>query len=139
VTTHDVTTEVLVTSAGASGRGRTTLLRLSWREADPLAVTLLITPHPDHPSLPRGRWVVLRDFLRYGLEEPTGDGDVRIRPDTRAGLVHLTLARDGPPCRVNILHSVLRQFLTATEVVVPTGEEASSAAIDALLERLLRR
>ena len=74
----DISVESVVEDGGSTGRGRITMLRLAWRRDDPLAVALLLTAEPDHPALPRGRWVVLRDFLRYGLEEPTGDGDVRL-------------------------------------------------------------
>ena len=57
---------------------RITVLTLNWRKSDPMAVYLTVRSTPDHPALPRGRWVVLRDYLRYGLEEPTGDGAVRV-------------------------------------------------------------
>ena len=50
-----------------------TVLGLAWRREDPLAVRLTLAAQPDHPALPRGEWSVLRDFLRYGVEEPTGD------------------------------------------------------------------
>src|SRR3954447_26077888 len=87
----DVTTEVVIDDGGSSGRGRLTLMRLSWRRVDPFAVNVVITPQPDHPSLPRGTWVVLRDFLRYGMEELTGDGDVKIHPDVVRNRVWLEL------------------------------------------------
>ena len=77
----EVAAEVVLDDGGLAGRGHMTMLRLSWRRDDPLAVALTLTAEPDHPSLPRGEWVVLRDFLRYGLEVPTGDGEVRMRPD----------------------------------------------------------
>lgn len=128
-------TEVVIEEGGVSGRGRMTLLRLSWRQVDPLAVVLLVTARPDHPSLPRGRWVVLRDFLRYGLDEPTGDGDVRIRP---AGPhVVLELLRGVRPWEARVPCGVLGDFLDATERIVPAGEERSEEALDALIARLL--
>ncbi len=140
--TDDVTTEVVVDDGGASGRGRLVLLRLGWRESNPLAVTVTVTAQPDHPALPRGSWVVLRDFLRYGLEEPTGDGDVRIRPDVENDRVRLELhhweCRDGRPCAVSMPCQTLREFLDATEARVPAGNERSDAVIDALIERLLQ-
>jgi hypothetical protein len=123
---------------GSSRRVTRTMLRLDWRRRDPLAVQLLITSTPDHPSLPRGRWVVLRDFLRYGLEEPTGDGAVRISPDVATGRVSIRLARDGRPAWISVPCSVVRQFLDDTEAIVPSGEESSEAALDALIRALLR-
>jgi hypothetical protein len=132
-----VQTEVVVDD-GLAGRGRLTVLRMSWRRDDPLAVTLLLTGHPDHPSLPRGEWVVLRDFLRYGLEEPTGDGEVRIAP-IGDGRVQLDLMRGDRPYSIPLACAVVDDFLTDTERIVPAGEEASEEALDALIERLLER
>jgi hypothetical protein len=53
-------------------------LRLGWSERDPLTVELTLTASPPDPALPCR--AILRDFLHYGLDEPTGDGDVRVRP-----------------------------------------------------------
>ena len=113
------------------------MLALVWSESDPLAVQLLLTASPDHPALPRGEWVVLRDFLRYGLDEPTGDGEVRIRPDEVRDCLWFELARPGRAASVSIPRAVARDFLDRTEAAVPCGEERSEAAIDALLARLL--
>ena len=132
-----VTAEVVVEDRHLSGRGRTTVLRLSWQTRDPLAVRLLLMATPDHPSLPRGSWIVLRDFLRYGMEAPTGDGAVQIRPDRPRDRVRLDLSRDCGDCWVTVPGGVLRNFLDATEAVVPAGEERSEEAIDELIARLL--
>lgn len=137
--TDEVSTEIVVTGNGVSGRGRTTVLRLAWRRADPLAVSLTLMTQPDHPALPRGSWVLLRDFLRYGLDEPTGDGNVRLRPDASRTHVVLELARASRPCSVTVACDRVRAFLDATEQIVPAGEEASEEAIDALIARLLSR
>lgn len=134
----DVVVEVVVDDAAAHGRGRMTVLRLSWRRADPLAVALRLTSRPDHPALPRGRWLVLRDFLRYGLEETAGDGDVRIRPDGCGERVCLELTRAGRSACVSLPSGTLREFLDETERIVPAGEERFEEALDALIELLLR-
>jgi hypothetical protein len=133
----EVVADVVIDDDGHSGRGRLTVLRLAWGDNDPLAVTLTLTAQPDHPALPRGSWVVLRDFLRYGLDEPTGDGEVRIQPDEARDRVRLELARPRRAARVSVPRDLLRDFLDRTEEVVPTGSERSDAAIDALLARLL--
>ena len=132
-----VTVEVVIDDGGHSGRGRMTVLRLAWHADDPYAVELLLTAQPDHPALPRGRWVVLRDFLTYGLEQATGDGEVRIRPDELRDRVWFELARPGRAACVSVDRALVRGFLARTEQAVPRGEERSEAAIDALLERLL--
>ena len=132
-----LTLDVVIEDAGHTGRGRLTVLRFLWESADPLAVRLRLSAQPDHPALPRGSWVVLRDFLRYGLEEPTGDGEVRLRPDELRDRLWLELERFGRPACVSVSRERLRAFLDRTEDQVPCGEERSAAALDALLARLL--
>jgi hypothetical protein len=132
-----VAVEVVLDDRGSTGRGRITVLTLLWRPEDPLAVEILLVAQPDHPALPRGRWVVLRDFLRYGLDEPTGDGAVRISPDPARGRVQLDLARPGRDATVSVPRETVLTFLEQTERAVPSGTERSEDAIDALLARLL--
>jgi Streptomyces sporulation and cell division protein, SsgA len=116
-----------------------TVLTLSWRLDDPMAVHLIVRSTPDHPALPRGSWVVLRDFLRYGLEEPTGDAAVRIQPDRLGDRVQLRLARAGRPTWISAPCSVVRDFLDQTDVIDPTGEARSSDALDRVIAELLHR
>ena len=133
----EVAAEVVLDDGRLTGRGRMTVLRLAWSPDDPLAVQLTLTGQPDHPSLPRGAWILLRDFLRYGLEEPTGDGDVRIRPDAQLDRVWFELARPGRAASVSVPRPLVQEFLDRTDLLVPQGEERSADAIDALLARLL--
>ena len=118
---------------------RITVLTLSWSADDPLAVNLILNSTPDHPALPRGSWVVLRDFLRYGLEEATGDGAVHIEPEPGHQRVLLRLARPGRPAWISAPCAVLRSFLDQTDALDPTGEERSAEAIDLVINRLLQR
>jgi hypothetical protein len=119
-------------------RARHTVLRLIWDRSDPLAVRLTLTSTPDHPALPRGHWIVLRDFLRYGLEEPTGDGAVRISPDAGRRNVTIRLARDGRPAEVSVACAPVQSFLDQTEALFPSGGEAPEEVLDALIEALLK-
>ena len=128
---------VVIDDLPHNGPGRRTVMRLRWTAIDPLAVELLLTAQPDHPALPRGEWVVLRDFLRYGLEEPTGDGTVRIRPDESRDRVWLELERYGRPACVSLPRATVRDFLHRTELAVPSGEERSQEALEEVLNRLL--
>ena len=136
---REVLLDVVIEDSGHTGRGRLTVLRFSWHRDDPLAVRLVLSAQPDHPALPRGSWVVLRDFLRYGLEEPTGDGDVRIRPDDLRDRVWFELERSGRPACVSAPRPHVAAFLDGTEQQVPCGGERSDEALDALLDRLLQR
>lgn len=132
----NISTSVVVEDAGLSGHGHSTLLELSWRSSDPLAVGLRLTARPDHPALPRGDWTVLRDFLRYGITTPTGDGIVKISP-APGGMVQLSLRGEARPYAFRIPAAVLTAFLDETDAIVPTGEEASEETLDALIDRLL--
>ncbi len=116
---------------------RITVLTMTWQPQDPMAVHLTVRSTPDHPALPRGSWVVLRDFLRYGLEEPTGDGAVRIQPDSSGERVQLRLARAGRPAWISAPASVVRAFLDQTDQLDPTGEKRSAEALDDVISRLL--
>jgi hypothetical protein len=114
------------------------VLALSWNDSDPLAVSILLSTEPDHPSLPRGEWVMLRDFLRYGCSEPTGDGSVRIRPDAE-GRVLLVLQDKNKTFEIRVPTATVTGFLDETELAVPTGSEAGEAVLDELIRRLLDR
>ena len=84
---------------------------------------------------------MLRDFLRYGVEEPTGDGDVRISPDGHGAdgsrRVRLELLGEAKPYFVHVPAEIICEFLDETEAVVPTGAEAGDEVMDALIARLL--
>lgn len=136
----DVGVEVVFENGDARRPSRPTVLRLGWRRDDPLAVHLGLRGIPDHPSLYGGSWVVLRDFLRYGLDQATGDGDVRISPAGDGARVQLDLGSvGGKPCRLHLPTATVRGFLAATDAIVPSGEEQSDQELEALIERLLRR
>lgn len=134
--TGQVSTRVLVDGGGTAGTRHRTTLALTWTDEDPLAVGIVLTTEPDHPSLPRGEWVMLRDFLRYGCSEPTGDGSVRVRPDG-AGRVLLELRDSAKTFEVRIPATTVSGFLDETERAVPTGSEAGEAVLDELIRRLL--
>ncbi|HVA59887.1 MAG TPA: SsgA family sporulation/cell division regulator [Mycobacteriales bacterium] len=141
MTRHDdVGVEIVVEDGDQHGHSRPIVLRLGWRRDEPMAVQFTLRGIPDHPVLYWGDWAILRDFLRYGLEEPTGDGDVRITPESPAGTIRLDLgSAGGRPCAVRLPMATVRGFLAATEAIVPSGEEASEALLEALIERLLQR
>lgn len=141
---EDVSTEFVVDDG--SSRGRVTVLQLTWRSCDPLAVTMELVSRPEHPALPQGTWVAPRDSLRTGLESPVGDGDVRITPQAVAGGrgqgqaagVRLNLS-DGDRQSVVVLEAEsLRSFLDRTESLVPAGEELPEHELDEIISELLR-
>lgn len=133
--TKSVSAEFLV-DAGQPGRTRRTVLQLEWLHSDPICVHLRLSTQPDHPALPRGSWQVLRDFLRYGLDESTGDGSVRISP-RRGGKVCLDLSTEGRTTSIDLARDMVLHFLDATERIEPSGAAGEAAVLDALVARLL--
>lgn len=143
----------VVIAAPTTGRSRCIDLSMTWRPEDALSVSLQVSARPDHPALPRGNWVVLRDFVRYGLEQPTGDGDVRLYPDRTtlepagtAGpdafeipvVVRIELARPGRPYVLAVPGALLADFVAETERRVPVGEERSDEVLEEFIARLLQ-
>lgn len=134
-----VVLETVIDDGGHGGRGRRTTLRFVWTPDDALAVHLHLHAQPDHPALPRGTWVLLRDLLRSGLTEATGDGSVRVRPDDVRDRVwfELDLPTYGRSACVSVPRERVRAFLALTEQAVPRGGERSAEAVERLLQRLL--
>ena len=83
------------------------------------------------------RWVFARSLLRTGLYEPTGSGDVRVRPwldtDGRRRGAHRALARPTVPpcCRPG--RDDVATFLRRTEGLVPPGCESAHVDLDQAL------
>jgi hypothetical protein len=136
--TGQVSTRVVVNDDGGTSTRHRTVLALSWDDSDPLAVRIVLSTEPDHPSLPRGEWVMLRDFLRYGCSEPTGDGAVRVRPEGDDRIL-LALQDDTKTFEVRVPVLTITGFLDETERAVPTGREAGEEVLDELIRRLLDR
>jgi Streptomyces sporulation and cell division protein, SsgA len=136
--TGQVSTRVVVNDDGGTSTRHRTVLALSWDDSDPLAVRIVLSTEPDHPSLPRGEWVMLRDFLRYGCTEPTGDGAVRVRPEGDDRIL-LALQDETKTFEVRVPAATITGFLDETERAVPTGREAGEEVLDELIRRLLDR
>jgi hypothetical protein len=133
----EVSVDIVIDDGPHAGPGRHTVLGLCWSAADPLAVVLRVTSLPNHPALPRGEWVVLRDCLLHGLELPTGDGAVRIRPDDVCDRVWLELDRPGRAVCLPLPRWSVARFLALTHEYVPRGEEHTEQAVECLLDRVL--
>ncbi|PSK96956.1 sporulation and cell division protein SsgA [Haloactinopolyspora alba] len=111
---------------------------LRYRTGDPVAVTAVFDT-AGHEPVP---WVFARDLLSGGLDEPTGDGDIRVWPGldghgTRTVRFRLR-SPDGDALLEAPAHAV-EDFLIQTWSLVPTGAEGRLLGIDALLDSLLNR
>ncbi|GFH38088.1 SsgA family sporulation/cell division regulator [Streptomyces pacificus] len=82
-------------------------------------------------------WVFSRDLLLRGLDEPTGLGDVRVRP---YGYDRTVLEFHAPQgtAMVHVRSSDVRRFLKRSQGLVPAGREHLHLDLDADLAQLMR-
>ena len=78
-------------------------------------------------------WLVGRELLRAGLDQPTGDGDVRVGPtEARSDVLFLRLRAPSGEALMELSRSELAAFVTGTESVVPFGAEGTAIDLDEL-------
>ena len=86
------------------------------------------------------RWVFARSLLRTGLYEPTGAGDVRVRPwlDTEGrAVMHIELSSPDGSAVLQARARDVATFLRRTEGLVPPGCESAHVDLDGALSQLL--
>ncbi len=91
-------------------------LELVYDVADPWAVRLIVA----------GReWLFARDLLASGCNEPAGDGDVQVRPDTGGDVSRVVVALSSPTgaAEVAVPRGDVESFLDTAEELVPAGHE----------------
>jgi len=82
-------------------------------------------------------WTFARELLAAGMEEPEGDGDVRVRPYGYDRTVLEFHAPEGTAV-VHVRSGELRRFLEATGELVPAGLEHLRLDLDHELAELMR-
>ncbi|MFF5991427.1 SsgA family sporulation/cell division regulator [Prauserella flavalba] len=117
-----------------NGCGTPLLSRLSYAADEPFTVALAFRIEP-------GEWVeweFARDLLLDGITEPTGIGDVRVRPDLATHEDYLVLELESPDgyAVVEIDIEDVRRFTEATVEIVPPGTESGHLDLDALIAHL---
>ena len=110
------------------------LSRLAYATAEPFTVSLSFRVEP-------GEWIdweFARDLLITGLDEPVGDGDIRVRPDLAVDADILVLELESPDgYGVAEFHrDDVRRFVEATRDLVEQGEESDHLDIDAVIADL---
>lgn len=121
---------------GADGSTVAVTCRLSYDAADAFAVTARFTLAEQQTT-----WVFGRDLLRAGLLEPSGEGDVLVRPgvdELGRAVVYLELLSPDGRAVLRAAAARVTTFLRATERVVPLGAESDQVDVDQLLRDLLR-
>jgi len=83
-------------------------------------------------------WVFARELLSLGLDELSGDGDVRIGPgcDQEGEVVCITLRSPDGEATVQATADDVVEFLTAAYALCPRGREAQHLKIDRALVAL---
>jgi len=109
---------------------------LRYDRDDPFAVRMTF-PAPATLEGVEVCWTFARDLLAAGMEEPEGDGDVRVRPYGYDRTVLEFHAPEGTAV-VHVRSGELRRFLEATGELVPTGLEHLRLDLDHDLAELMR-
>jgi Streptomyces sporulation and cell division protein, SsgA len=83
-------------------------------------------------------WLIGRELLRAGLDQPTGDGDVRVGPTAaRSEVLFLHLRAPSGEALMELSRTALATFVRGTETLVPFGAEGAAIDIDEELAVLL--
>jgi len=83
------------------------------------------------------RWLIGRELLRAGLDQPTGDGDVRVGPAAKSDVLFLHLRTDAGEALMELSRTVLAAFVKGTESLVPFGAEGAAIDLDEELAVIL--
>ena len=111
------------------------MCQLSYDVADPFAVTARFTLGEHSVA-----WTFARSLLRAGMYEPTGDGDILIRPgidNEGHATVYVELCSPHGTAVLRTRTTRIATFLDMTTKVVPIGAENDWVDMDAVIARLL--
>jgi hypothetical protein len=109
----------------------------SYDARDPYAVRIAFrSPHAGREGAVT--WLVARELLRAGLDQPTGDGDVRVVPTAaKSDVLFLRLRAPSGEALMEMSRAALAAFVRGTETLVPFGAEAAAIDLDDELATLL--
>ena len=116
---------------------------LRYEPSDPFAVRIAFgdvgdqnaTVDPDGGGI---AWLVSRELLQSGLDQPAGDGDVRVWPASAAAdVLFLHLRAPSGEALFELSRATVAAFLRQTESLVPTGSETDLLDLDDELQVLL--
>ncbi|WP_420783389.1 SsgA family sporulation/cell division regulator [Streptomyces sp. LPB2020-019-1HS] len=108
---------------------------LRYDPCDPFAVRMTF-PAPATLDGVEVCWTFARELLTAGLDQPEGDGDVRVRPYGSGRTVMEFRAPEGTAV-VHVDTGELRLFVRATNALVPAGREHLRLDLDEDLARLM--
>lgn len=132
---NDVSHDITMDCVDALGKAHTLDATLGYEPTDPYAVTLTFYVPGDSVV-----WTISRELLAAGLQEPAGDGDVHVWPETDAlgqPTVLIELCSPDGHLLASAATRDIRYFLGRSFTMVPEGTEVEHFDVDSLLSRLL--
>ncbi|WP_327351993.1 SsgA family sporulation/cell division regulator [Streptomyces sp. NBC_01304] len=109
---------------------------LHYDRRDPFAVRMAF-PAPATLEGVDVSWVFARELLETGLENPVGEGDVRVRPYGYDRTVLEFHAPEGTAI-IHVCSAAVRTFLKRSAALVPAGREHLHLDMDEDLLQLMR-
>jgi hypothetical protein len=102
---------------------------------DPFAIRMAFDVHTDEPV----EWIFDRDLLATGLQEPAGEGDVRISPGNRVDrdVLNIVLTSPSGHARFEAPLSATATFVQRTFAVVAAGHETDSIDLGRQIRELI--
>ena len=118
------------------GQPAPVVTRWSYTASDPFAVSLAVRTRHDRWV----EWLIGRELVIEGLDGPTGEGDVRMRPRAVQGydIVEIEIRSHDGRAVLEVDRELLRHFVDATLAAVALGDEADRMDLDAEIERITR-
>lgn len=113
---------------------------LCYDAGDPFAVRIAFGDLADGDVDPDGgiTWLLSRELLRAGLDQPAGEGDVRLWPARGSSdAMYLHLRAPSGEALFELSRASVAAFLRHTEALVPVGSEAARLELDDELQLLL--
>jgi hypothetical protein len=110
---------------------------LHYRGDDPYAIRMAFHVGMDEPV----EWIFARDLLAEGMNQPAGDGDVRVWP-AAAGhhrVLNISLSSPFGQAHFEAPLNALAGFMLRTFQIIPAGQEGEFIDLDGELDNLLRR
>lgn len=110
------------------------LTRWSYRSDDPFAVMMSI-------ARPSGRWIdwlMARDLIIEGLDQPAGIGDVQLTPfsDGEFDVLEVKIGDDEGFASLEFDRDMVERFLDASYDIVPVGAESTVIDVEAEIEKI---
>jgi Streptomyces sporulation and cell division protein, SsgA len=118
------------------GQPAPVVTRWSYSAYDPFAVSVAVRARHDRWV----EWLVGRELVVAGLDEPAGEGDVRMRPLSVQGydIVEIEISSNDGRAVLEVDRALLRTFVASTLEVVALGAEADRMDLDGEIARITR-